>query len=95
MHDYLFKVIKTIPSDCSFDQLSGRSLSQVKGVKVSADLTAATDRFPIQVQKNLLTALTNETFSDAWVHTMVGYPFKLKQHVVTYSSGQPMGAHSS
>jgi len=95
LHDHLFQVIKTIPTDCSFDQLSGLSLREVEGLKVSADLTAATDRFPISLQQKILGLITNEEFSASWNYTMVGLPFSLEGKSITYRAGQPMGAHSS
>jgi len=88
-------VLKSLPPDCSFDQLSGRSLATVPGLKVSADLTAATDRFPISLQENVLAIMTNSAFSSAWKSLLVDHPFHFAGNTYMYGAGQPMGAHSS
>jgi len=98
-HDYLFRVLRKIPQDCSFAQ--GSFLEKTKGWKKfhSLDLTAATDRFPISVIAEVLKGLLPEAFVNAWVHVMVGLPFDYKYHnkheSVYYSVGNPMGAYSS
>nr|UUW21465.1 MAG: RNA-dependent RNA polymerase [Sanya mito-like virus 2] len=64
----------------------------------SFDLSSATDRFPVEIQRDLLCELQlgNRPYADAWV------TFMTKQLTVdhngkpiTYSVGQPMGARSS
>jgi hypothetical protein len=95
LHDHLFKMLKTIPNDCSFDQLSGTRLKDVVGLKVSADLSAATDRFPIDLQVKILTRITNAAFAEAWRAIMVDQPFYYENKFYKYNAGQPMGAHSS
>jgi len=49
LHRYLFRVLKKIPQDCTFNQ--GGFKDALKGAEYyySVDLTAATDRFPIKV----------------------------------------------
>jgi len=56
LHLYLFRVLKKIPQDCTFDQ--GAFQEKLKGCEIyySIDLTAATDRFPIQVISQVLRA---------------------------------------
>lgn len=54
LHKYLFKVLKKIPQDFTFDQTGfERSL---KGAEIyySIDLTAFTDRFPVRLNKDLI-----------------------------------------
>lgn len=52
LHLYLFDFLKRIPQDCTFDQgafASKLKLGEPGDVFVSADLSAATDRFPVDV----------------------------------------------
>jgi hypothetical protein len=50
-HEYLFRLLRKIPQDCTFDQ--GSFVESVRNWKdpvyYSVDLTAATDRFPIEL----------------------------------------------
>lgn len=66
------------------------------------DLTAATDRFPIELQLQVLSlmGLTSEEVK-AWKYLMVGEPFKVPKSWnfpfkdVKFKVGQPMGGRSS
>jgi hypothetical protein len=53
LHQYLFRVLKKIPQDMTFDQ--GRFVEIVKDwdIYYSVDLSSATDRFPIQFIKQI------------------------------------------
>lgn len=98
-HDYLFKVLRKIPQDCTFNQ--GSFLGKTSGWKkfYSLDLTNATDRFPISVISDVLQGLLPKSFVESWVHVMVGLPFDFslrgKSEKVFYAVGNPMGAYSS
>jgi len=65
LHTYLYNALKKIPQDCTFDQ--GRFKERMKGCEIyySADLSAATDRFPIVLIKLLLAALLPVKYADA------------------------------
>lgn len=54
LHRYLFKLLDKIPQDCTKDQGKFRSLLKDAEYFYSVDLTAATDRFPIQVISKVL-----------------------------------------
>lgn len=108
-HDYLFRVLRMIPQDCTFNQRSFKD--KVTGWETyhSCDLSQATDRFPIKLIAKVLKGHFPEKFVDAWLTIMVGYPFAYfansspAQHEkslncalkVAYSAGNPMGAYSS
>jgi len=64
-HHHLFKVLKGFSQDCSFDQLSGTRLRASPGPFISADLSAATDRFPMEMQVGITEMLTNSSFASA------------------------------
>jgi hypothetical protein len=100
--------LKEIPNDGTFDQdLAVSRLNNVilsKGLtKVySFDLTAATDRLPIDLQVGILDQVTGLPLGRFWKGLMVDRDFyippntyKIPSGFIRYSVGQPMGALSS
>jgi hypothetical protein len=67
----------------------------------SLDLTAATDRMPIALQKRVVKRLYgSEDKAKAWEYIMTALPFTLQvsnndTRTLFYGAGQPMGAYSS
>jgi len=59
------------------------------------DLSAATDRLPIDVQVQVLTILSNSRLASEWKNLLVGREWYLKGQPLKYGVGQPMGAYSS
>lgn len=98
-HDYLFRVLRKIPQDCTFNQ--GSFLEKTKDWKKfhSLDLTNATDRFPINTIAMVLKGLLPDYFVKSWVQVMIGLPFdykyRNKSEKIYYGVGNPMGAYSS
>lgn len=97
LHNYLFKLIKRIPQDSTFDQSGNlETLVPTPGSSFhSIDLSSATDRFPIAVQSALIETLFGKEYADHWAHIMVGFPFDYGERKITYARGNPMGAYSS
>jgi hypothetical protein len=109
LHQRLFEVLKLLPTDCTFDQAAGVRRAQqaaLDGVLHfwSFDLSAATDRFPVTLQVDVLRALMSgehaEPFAALWRELLVGReyvysPFGEEPQKLTYGVGQPMGAYSS
>jgi hypothetical protein len=96
LHEMLFDNLRKIPQDRTFIQGDQFRLRPPNGHKYySFDLSAATDRFPIRVQKQVLGILIGPERAEAWAHIMVGYPFAYAGRSVSYACGQPMGAYSS
>lgn len=99
LHQFLFKVLRLIPQDMTFNQgsFSDHVKSWGEGVTLhSVDLTAATDRFPIRLIERVLEGYFGLSFARAWRDVMVGYPFVAPDGSrVRYSVGNPMGAMSS
>jgi hypothetical protein len=99
LHSYLFRVLRKIPQDCTFDQ--GLFKDRIKGWSRfhSLDLTAATDRFPISIICEVLEGHFPKSYVSSWRNVMTGRPFRwtTKQGTeeVTYEVGNPMGAYSS
>jgi hypothetical protein len=99
----LFKFLKSLPNDATFDQ--GASIqrciekARAAGCSFGYDLSAATDRLPIVLQTAILTPLIGFEAAQAWKTMLIGRSYKLStplyKEEVTYSVGQPMGALSS
>lgn len=104
LHDAIFRILELIEEDGTFDQMKPvkRVLSRngYKNVKYySFDLSAATDRLPIILQKDILNILF-PSLGTLWASLLVNmdYTYKTshgKLREVRYSVGQPMGAYSS
>jgi hypothetical protein len=102
LHDEIFRILKTIPMDGTFDQTRPVREYQKWKSAYSLDLTAATDRIPISVQIGLLGAFYGMEFALNWSKLLVGrgYTAFHKTYVpvaqtLRYGVGQPMGALSS
>jgi len=62
----------------------------------SLDLSSATDRFPIDLQRRLLVRIFNEEFASSWQYLLSNRKFTTPSgDIVKYSTGQPMGTYSS
>ena len=117
LHKWIFNILKQIPNiDGTFDQLNPVSRLQDKYADncegktfASIDLSAATDRLPLILQKSVLKVLLkdivpdSELFSQAWGDLLVKRSYKLPKSDmvdsellgISYSVGQPMGCLSS
>jgi hypothetical protein len=98
IHDYQSSILKNIKADCTFDQSKlVKTLQAHKGHQYhSVDLTSATDRFPIDIQKEMLSIYTNRDYAESWKQIMIGYPFDYKDgKQIYYQTGNPMGFYSS
>jgi hypothetical protein len=107
LHRNLFNCLKRIKMDGTFNQL--KPLKEIPFGKVplfSFDLSAATDRLPIELQKIILSSFYSPEFAHHWANLLVGRHYgpphlsnkKIKGGTTSnifYSVGQPMGALSS
>lgn len=94
IHKDLFSLLRTIPQDRTFTQ---DPIVDFKGPYYSYDLSAATDRFPITFQKEVISYLYGAHIADAWADVLVGHEFWVpwENRSIKYTVGQPMGAYSS
>ena len=99
LHESLMALLRSIPGDCTFDQGSFRTHLPRKGPYYSLDLSAATDRFPVDIQVLVLGLLISPEFAAAWRALLLDRDYFLSWgplgRVVRYAVGQPMGAYSS
>lgn len=102
-HDAVFKILETIPQDGTFNQYRPlEALFYYKpwekpntDVYHSFDLSAATDRLPIEIQVDVLNQLETG-LGNTW-RSLLDFEWisPNQKHLVRYSVGQPMGAYLS
>lgn len=97
LHDAIFMALSKIPGDCTFTQASKwTEIASRPGPYYSFDLSAATDRFPLLIQKALIKALQGEEYAEAWARLLTSRDFRAPGgELLRYEVGQPMGAYSS
>jgi hypothetical protein len=98
VHDIQFEILRNnLSQDRTFTQDPIISNKEENESYHSIDLTAATDRFPIEIQTNLIESLFNRDFARSWKSILVDHEFYVPWNdtVVKYNCGQPMGAYSS
>lgn len=78
LHEALFQLLRLIPTDGTHDQLKPihRLLKRrPNGPFYSFDLSAATDRIPLSLQKALLSPILTSWGAEAWGCLLVGRPY--------------------
>lgn len=97
IHLQLMKYLGEIPQDMTKDQRGHpKEFGSPHHHYHSFDLTAATDRFPVSIQRMILESLTgDEEGSKMWEEIMTGFPFSYRDKTITYGCGQHMGLYSS
>jgi hypothetical protein len=102
LHVQIFKFLKTLKTDGTFNQLA--PLKRVpfdKGIPLySLDLSAATDRLPIDIQVRILEVLFGTEYSLRWKSILIDRPYVVNhgeglKESLFYNTGQPMGSLSS
>lgn len=105
LHDLLMKRLRGIDQDATFNQ--GKAISWLKEVTTrggtwSFDLTTATDRFPVLLQRAVMRALFGRQIGSLWTKVMVSLrdfsyrdPKLRRTTEVQYTVGQGMGLYSS
>lgn len=103
LHSCIYKILKGIKSDYTHNQ--GGFVSNLpqalEGSYHSIDLSAATDRMPIALQRRIIEYLYDSPEkAQAWCDLLVGDNFSVRMpdksvQTVSYGAGQPMGAYSS
>jgi len=98
LHNSLFRVLKNHETDGTFDQHAPLKLlcnrkDDVNKTFHCFDLSAATDRLPIELQRDILN-IARPKLGDLWSQ-ILDIPWWYKGVSYRYSVGQPMGAYSS
>nr|UJQ92485.1 MAG: putative RNA-dependent RNA polymerase [Mitoviridae sp.] len=101
LHDLIMDLLAEIPQDGTFDQakpVKALLNSIPKGMSLwSLDLSAATDRCPLVIQKLVVGVMFGVEYATAWGRLLVDRPYRVpgQRKRVRYARGQPMGAYSS
>lgn len=106
LHHSIFKTLRRIPQDGTFDQVSPMkellNRVSISGERIASfDLSAATDRLPAALQVQILNLMGVP--GDLWISLLHrDYVYRGKDgegenvsRVLNYAVGQPMGAYSS
>lgn len=102
LHKAQFALLRSLKSDCTFNQGSFRAALPQKGPYHSLDLSSATDRLPVSLQESVLAQLISPEYAAAWRSLICDRDYvyswgerKGTDKTVRYACGQPMGAYSS
>nr|WMI40080.1 MAG: RNA-dependent RNA polymerase [Rhizoctonia cerealis duamitovirus] len=110
LHKVIFYILTDIWMDGTFDQLAPLThletrFSQKRNARrgrkslYSLDLTAATDRIPVLLQRDILKHIFGSEIATAWMNLLVSRTYRFHGHNeindLRYAVGQPMGALSS
>jgi len=104
LHKMLFAFLRTLPNDGTFDQEASVRRCLVKstqsGKSFGYDLSAATDRLPILLQREIIDKVI-PGFGEIWAKLLVDRYYHINskdfdvEDSLHYEVGQPMGALSS
>ena len=110
LHDWIFSRLRVIVTDGTFNQIGPvrALLDACEELNIrslySYDLSAATDRLPVDLQVDLLSEIMGNKLALLWKGLLVSRPYRLPKiaksynlgfNEVKYEVGQPMGALSS
>ena len=104
LHNSIFDFLRKLPTDGTFDQhkpIKGLCDRKLDSKFYSLDLSAATDRLPLDLQVQILSLVTDVESANLWKQ-LVSIPFLYNPEDqneiprnIRYAVGQPMGAYSS
>nr|UPW42085.1 MAG: putative RNA dependent RNA polymerase [Guangdong mito-like virus 9] len=94
LHDSIYSFLDTLSEDGTRDQLGPVRIMLKKEFEsvVSVDLSAATDRLPVKLQKDILNLIGVD--GESW-YQILKRPYFYGEYPYYYTVGQPMGAYSS
>jgi len=96
LHKAFMKGLQRLPSDVTYRQSSIPKLIQGLGRSLfSSDMTAFTDRFPIDLEENVVRAVYGSHISGLWKRITTNRAFTHKGVNYRYRCGNPMGLLSS
>jgi hypothetical protein len=102
LHKGLMSLLGKLVSDGTYSHIYvgnyAKQKTKEKSFIACADLSAATDRFPAEIQRVLLFELLKDPDLSAALWTLLAertFTVAWSGEIVTYNCGQPMGAYSS
>lgn len=94
-HEYVNSILRGINCDRTFSQDKILTTLPPSGPYYSLDLSNATDRMPIALQKRVFSLMFGKELSDVWASVLCEWEYHSDAGSVKYNAGQPMGAYSS
>jgi hypothetical protein len=96
IHTIIMKKLHNIDMDRTYTQ-SPFNKWEINNEKFwSLDLSSATDRFPVELQKRLLARIFHMELAQSWQSILNSRSFTTPEgYELKYSTGQPMGTYSS
>lgn len=70
LHDRVSSILRSIKNDCTYNQDHFKSILPTTGPYHSLDLSNATDRMPIALQKVILSEIVGQEKADAWARIL-------------------------
>lgn len=97
IHKIHFNFLRKLPTDRTFTQDPFISNKPEGHKYYSFDLSAATDRFPRDLQRRLIEKMFGSETAYQWEHILTAHDFYVpwEDRFIKYEVGQPMGAYSS
>jgi hypothetical protein len=105
LHDFLFVILREIPTDATFDQQAAVDEFSKRDYKyiASYDLKAATELISLVLYKCVLTPIIGKRLADQWAKLLSDRDIQVADDApvgktgthIRYTRGQPMGALSS
>jgi len=96
IHDTFMKGLRRLPNDVTYFQDQIPSLVQKMGSSLySSDMTAFTDRFPVELEFEVVSAVYGSKIGRMWKVIVTDREFYHKNGSVRYKVGNPMGLLSS
>ncbi|WAK72427.1 MAG: RNA-dependent RNA polymerase [Plasmopara viticola lesion associated mitovirus 7] len=97
IHNIIMNKLNNIKMDRTFTQDPNHKWDLSNGEKFwSLDLSSATDRFPVELQKRLLARIFHMELAQSWQSILNSREFTTPEGLkLKYLTGQPMGTYSS
>jgi hypothetical protein len=100
IHDVVMDILRKKKTDATYNQEDGFSRvierANQTGYCASFDLTSATDRFPLAIQKEVVKLLFGEQIGNDWATVIADRDFVTPDGlIIRWEVGQPLGALSS
>nr|QIR30231.1 RNA-dependent RNA polymerase [Plasmopara viticola lesion associated mitovirus 7] len=97
IHNIIMSKLNNIKMDRTFTQSPYNKWNLNNGEKFwSLDLSSATDRFPVELQKRLLARIFHMELAQSWQSILNSRVFTTPEGLqLRYATGQPMGTYSS
>jgi len=100
IHDTVMDILRKKKTDSTYNQEDGFArvieLANRTGYCASFDLSSATDRFPVSIQKEVVKLLFGEQVGEDWAKVLCDRDFVTPDgKLIRWAVGQPLGALSS